>query len=93
MNGKEKGLLIKKSTELISLGMRKETARKRLKELVDQGVDYADPRIDKAIHDFVMLEARWELLEREYLALKRQSEAGPSDGIIRLDGDWNTPGR
>lgn len=66
----KKDLLIASAARLYSMGIDLETARDRLRQLVEQGVPYNSDEMRRAVQDFKELEQRWKELEREHLRLR-----------------------
>ncbi|MDL2274072.1 hypothetical protein LJC34_05980 [Oscillospiraceae bacterium OttesenSCG-928-G22] len=72
MTKEEKTLLVKQGVRLTALGTQVEAAREKLRRLVERGVSYNDPKMQKAYDHFEMLNKRWKALEQEHLALRRR---------------------
>lgn len=70
----KKDLLLRSAARLYSLGIEVESARQRLRNLVDQGVAYTSPEMRKALEDYQQLDRQWKELEQEYLKLKKEIE-------------------
>ena len=66
----EKDLLIASAARLYSMGIDLESARDRLRQLVEQGVPYHSDEMKQAVQDFKELDRQWKALEREYLRLR-----------------------
>ena len=67
---KRKDLLLKAAARLYSLGVDVETAREKLRKLVNQGVSYDSKEMKGAYKRFSQLDAQWKGLEKEYLKLR-----------------------
>ena len=65
-----KDLLIAAAARLYSMGVDLETARERLRSLVEQGLSYESEEMRRAFRAFQDLERQWKGLEREYLDLR-----------------------
>ena len=65
-----KDLLLTSAARLYSMGVDLETARAKLKELVEQGVPYDSDEMKQAYQDFKELEQQWKALERQHLELR-----------------------
>lgn len=70
----KKDLLLRSAARLYSLGIKVESARQRLRDLVGQGVAYTSPEMRKALEDYQELDRQWKELEQEYLKLKNDIE-------------------
>ena len=70
----KKDLLLRSAARLYSLGIEVESARQRLRDLVDQGVAYTSPEIREALEDYQELDRQWKELEQQYLRLKEELE-------------------
>ena len=68
----KKDLLLRSAARLYSLGIEVESARQRLRDLVDHGVGYTSPEMREALDDYQELDRQWKALEREYLKLKEE---------------------
>lgn len=68
----KKDLLLRSAARLYSLGIEVESARQRLRDLVDQGVAYASPEMRKALEGYQELEREWRTLEQDYLTLRNE---------------------
>lgn len=68
----KKDLLLRSAARLYSLGIEVESARQRLRDLVDQGVAYTSPEMRKALEDYQELDRQWKELEQGYLNLKEE---------------------
>ena len=68
----KKDLLLRSAARLYSLGIEVETARDRLRKLVEQGVPYTSPEMRKALEEFQELDRQWKALEQEHLQLKAE---------------------
>ena len=65
-----KDLLLTSAARLYSMGVDLETARAKLKELVERGVPYDSDEMKQAYQDFKELEQQWKALERQHLELR-----------------------
>lgn len=74
MNQTDKSLLVKQAAKLTALGIQVEAARKKLKNLVERGVPYSDPKMGIALQHFEKLDTQWKKLEQEHLILRHQLE-------------------
>ena len=77
MNGGEimdnrKALLLASAARLYSLGIDLDSARDRLRKLVEQSVSFDSEGIRQAYQDFKELEQQWEGLEKQYLELREE---------------------
>ncbi len=77
MNGGEimdnrKALLLASAARLYSLGIDLDSARDRLRKLVEQSVSFDYEGIRQAYQDFKELEQQWEELEKQYLELREE---------------------
>ena len=66
----KKDLLLRSAARLYSLGIEVESARQRLRDLVDQGAAYTSPEMQEALEDYQELDRQWKELEQEFLRLK-----------------------
>lgn len=67
-----KALLLASATRLYSLGIDLDSARDRLRKLVEQSVSFDSEGIRQAYQDFKELEQQWEGLEKQYLELREE---------------------
>ena len=65
-----KDLLLASAARLYSMGVDLETARERLRQLVEQGVSYQSEEMRQAYQDFKELEQQWKALEQQHLELR-----------------------
>ena len=65
-----KDLLIASAARLYSMGIDLESARDRLRQLVERGVPYSSDEMKQAVQDFKELEQQWKELEREHWELR-----------------------
>lgn len=72
MTKDDKALLVKQGAKLTALGTQVEAAREKLRRLVERGISYHDPRMQKAYDHFDVLNKRWNALELEHLALRER---------------------
>lgn len=63
-------LLLASAARLYSIGVDLESARARLKELVEQGTPYDSDEMKRAYRDYEELEQRWKSLEQQHLELR-----------------------
>ena len=68
----KKDLLLRSAARLYSLGIEVESARERLRKLVEQGVPYTSTEMRKALEEFPELDQQWKALEQEHLQLRVQ---------------------
>ena len=68
----KKDLLLRSAARLYSLGIEVESARERLRKLVEQGVPYTSPEMRKALEEFQELDHQWKALEQEHLQLRAE---------------------
>lgn len=66
----KKDLLLMSAARLYSLGVELEGAREKLRELVDRKVPYNSPEVLEALHRFQELDAQFQSLEKEHIALR-----------------------
>ena len=66
----EKDLLLASAARLYSLGVDLETARERLRQLVEQGVSYSSKEMQIAYQEFIELDRQWKELEKQHLTLR-----------------------
>lgn len=71
-----KELLLASAARLYSVGMDLETARAKLKELVENGVPYYSDEMKHAYRDFKELEQQWKELEQQHLKLRDEITKG-----------------
>ena len=71
-----KELLLASAARLYSLGVELEAARARLKALVEQGTAYDSDEMQEAYRNFRELQHQWQVLERQYLALRDEITRG-----------------
>lgn len=62
--------LLQMAAELYRLGIAVEKARKRLKDLVEQGIPYTSEEMLFAMRELQTLDGQWKQLETQYLALR-----------------------
>lgn len=67
----KKNELVLSAIALIKAGEELETAKARLKELVDQGVSYESEAMESALKECLELQQQWRTLEDQYLRLKK----------------------
>ena len=65
-----KDLLLASAARLYSIGVDLESARERLKILVEQGVGYDSDEMKRAYKDFKELELQWKTLEQQHIELR-----------------------
>ena len=63
--------LVLSAIALIKAGEALETAKARLKELVDQGVSYESEVMEAALKECLELQQQWRTLEDQHLRLKK----------------------
>ena len=63
-------LLVISAVRLFDLGMDLEGMRKKLLQLVEDGVPYESAEMLAALEDFQTMDAQWKSLEKEHLALR-----------------------
>lgn len=66
----KKELLIRLGFSLYQIGNKVETARRRLKDLVEKGVSYASTELLAVVDELKIIDAQWKSLEGQYLELK-----------------------
>lgn len=72
MRKEDKKLLMAQAQMLVMLGIAVEKERKNLKNLVEQGVPYGDPRMVETLERFEEANAEWYRLEVEHLELRKR---------------------
>ena len=65
-----KDLLLASAARLYSMGVDLETARERLRQLVEQGVSYDSDEMKRAYRDFKVLDEQWKGLEQQHIELR-----------------------
>lgn len=70
----EKDLLLRLGVSLYRLGIKVETARKDLRDLVNSGVPYESEQMQTALQKFHTLDSQWKSLEAQYLELRKEME-------------------
>ena len=65
-----KDLLLASAARLYSMGVDLETARERLRQLVEQGVSYDSDEMKRADRDFKVLDEQWKALEQQHIELR-----------------------
>lgn len=68
----EKDLLLRLGVSLYRLGIKVETARKDLRDLVNSGVPYESEQMQTALQEFCALDSQWRSLEAQYLELRKE---------------------
>ena len=68
----EKDLLLRLGASLYRLGIKVETARKDLRDLVNSGVPYESEQMQTALQEFCALDSQWRSLEAQYLELRKE---------------------
>ena len=68
----EKDLLLRLGVSLYRLGIKVETARKDLRDLVNSGVPYESEQMQTALQEFCTLDSQWKSLEAQYLKLRKE---------------------
>ena len=68
----EKDLLLRLGVSLYRLGIKVETARKDLRDLVNSGVPYESEQMQTALQEFCTLDSQWNSLEAQYLKLRKE---------------------
>ena len=63
-------LLLKSAARLYSLGVDLETAREKLRKLVESGVSYDSKAMKEAYREFTELDTQWKELEKQHLELR-----------------------
>ena len=71
----EKDLLLRLSVSLYRLGIKVETARKDLRDLVNSGVPYESEEMQTALQELWALDSQWRSLEAQYLELRKEITA------------------
>ena len=71
-----KDLLLASAARLYSMGVDLETARERLRQLVERGVSYDSNEMKQAYKDFKELEQQWKALEQQHLELRDEIMQG-----------------
>ena len=69
---KDARLLLEQAQWLVVLGERLDMERLVLKKLVDNGVDYNDPRILETLGRITEVDSEWKQLEAEHLLLRKK---------------------
>lgn len=68
----EKDLLLRLGECLYRLGIKVETARKDLRDLVNSGAPYESEQMQTALQKFRTLDSQWKSLEAQYLKLLKE---------------------
>ena len=68
----KKNELVLSALNLVRVGEALEDAKKKLKQLVDQGVPYESEEMKKALNDCLLLQEEWKVLEAEHIQLKNK---------------------
>jgi len=71
MNDK-KALLLRLGASLYQLGIKVDAARKRLRDLVNNGLPYESEKMQTALQEFCALDSQWRSLEAQYLELRKE---------------------
>lgn len=71
MKNKKNDLVLSAIT-LVRVGEALEDAKKKLKQLVDQGVPYESEEMKKALDECLQLQQQWKELEAEHIRLKNR---------------------
>lgn len=71
MNDK-KALLLRLGVSLYQLGIKVETARQRLQDLVGNGVPYESKEMLTALQELQTFDSQWRSLEAQYLELQKE---------------------
>ncbi|MCL2578517.1 MAG: hypothetical protein FWE32_00620 [Oscillospiraceae bacterium] len=72
MRVEDKQLLLKQAAKLYQLGLQVEQARSNLKNLVERGVSYDNPKMAEAYRRFVEIDNQWKRLEVEHLEFRKK---------------------
>ena len=68
----KKNELVLSAITLVRVGEALEEAKRKLKQLVDQGVPYESEEMKKAFDECLLLQEEWNLLEAEHIHLKNK---------------------
>ena len=71
MKNKKNDLVLSAIT-LVRVGEALEDAKKKLKQLVDQGVPYESEEMKNALDECLSLQQQWKALEVEHIQLKNR---------------------
>mgnify|MGYP003294909979 CR=1 FL=1 len=74
MNDK-KALLLRLGISLYQLGIKVETARQRMRDLVNSSVPYESEEMQTALQELWALDSQWRSLEAQYLELRKEITA------------------
>ena len=72
MTKDDKQQLLAQAAKLYKLGLKVEAMRKKLKQLVERGVPYDDPKMLQAYERFTQVDNEWKQLELEHLRLRER---------------------
>ena len=76
---KAKKALVSSAIELVQIGKRLETARGKLRQLVESGVPYDSDEMKEALQACMALNLQWSALEQRHLALKGELQGNNAD--------------
>ena len=62
--------LITLSADMVRIGKRMESERRKLERLIQAGMGYDSPEIKNTLERYLQEKAAWEETERDYLALR-----------------------
>lgn len=68
----KKDLLLRLGSGLYQLGIKAETARRKLKRLTEDGGTYESEEVLAALHELQILNSQWKSLEKQYLELQKE---------------------
>ena len=68
----KKNELVLSALNLVRVGEALEEAKRKLKQLVDQGVSYESDVMKKALEECLLLQQEWKVLEAEHVQLKNR---------------------
>ena len=68
----KKNELVLSAITLVRVGEALEEAKRKLKQLVDQGVPYESEEMKKALEECLLLQQEWKVLEAEHVRLKNR---------------------
>ena len=68
----KKNELVLSALNLVRVGEALEEAKRKLKQLVDQGVPYESEEMKKALEECLLLQQEWKVLEAEHVRLKNR---------------------
>lgn len=68
----KKDLLLRLGFSLYQMGIKVETARRKLKSLTEKGLPYESAEMITALNELQLLDSQWKSLERKYLELQKE---------------------